>query len=117
RSREYRFVVPGRAISFRSPLASAYKTRIAEISSEVISSPIAVPVEVRIDYFHSRRRRVDVDNVTKAVLDGMNGIAYLDDRLATYAHTRAHRLDDVLFLPEGPIDLIKPLASFSEYVL
>lgn len=69
------------------------------------------PVSVRIDVFRalpgSRPKRVlgepdtmtpDIDNIAKAVLDGLNGIAYDDDKqvveLHVYKHDRERRLGD-----------------------
>jgi Holliday junction resolvase RusA-like endonuclease len=37
------------------------------------------PVEVICSFFRENERRVDVDNLTKLVLDGLNGIAFEDD--------------------------------------
>ncbi|MEG1247059.1 RusA family crossover junction endodeoxyribonuclease, partial [Gordonibacter sp.] len=61
------------------------------------------PVSVTIDVFralpNSRPKRVayepdtvspDADNIAKAVLDGLNGIAYEDDRQVVELHVRKH---------------------------
>ena len=37
------------------------------------------PVAVKIDLFLHGKRRIDVDNCAKSILDGMNGVVYLDD--------------------------------------
>lgn len=39
--------------------------------------PIKGPVSVTLDVF--TRRKLDVDNIAKSVLDGLNGVAYWDD--------------------------------------
>ncbi len=41
--------------------------------------PTTMPVKVRL-LFYVRHRRADLDNLVKAVLDGMRGVVYHDDR-------------------------------------
>lgn len=71
---------------------SAYKEKIARAYREAGGAEMGGPVSVTIDIMRhlpgSRPRRVleepdtvrpDVDNVAKAVLDALNGVAYADD--------------------------------------
>jgi len=37
--------------------------------------------EVHLSFVRSDRRRVDLDNLSKAVLDGLNGVIWTDDKL------------------------------------
>lgn len=114
---ERRFVVPGRAISFRSPLRQTYQMRVKALASVTFRrGPEQGPVEVFLDYFHTERRRVDMDNISKTVLDAMNGVAYGDDRQVVNQYSRAYDLTEVFRLPGGPVDLIKPLAQHVEYL-
>jgi hypothetical protein len=114
---EYRFVVPGEAISFRSPRAKAYKHTVRLAARECLpTEPITDPLEFRLDYFHSRRRRFDMDNVAKCVLDALNGVVYVDDRLACVQSATAHDLRYRLELYGGPIDLVKPLTDYDNYL-
>jgi len=57
----------------------AYKTREAINLSgfEPIRHP--VPVKVYLCFCLPTRRRVDLDNLSKAVLDGLKGVAFDDD--------------------------------------
>jgi hypothetical protein len=73
-------------------------------------------LEIRLDYFHTHERRLDMDNVSKCVLDGLNGIAYTDDRLAKVQTSRSHDLRTRVDLQGGPVDLVKPLRRYSEYL-
>jgi Holliday junction resolvase RusA-like endonuclease len=114
---EHRFVVPGKAISFRSPTAKAYKRRVAREARRVLRRPSKAKVfELRLDYFHTSERRCDMDNVAKCVLDALNLVAYSDDRLVKLQSARAHDLRHVVRLHGGPVDLIKPLRQHDEYV-
>jgi len=64
-----------------------YRTVISDAAQQAMGdcTPISVPVAVTIDFFKnldiSHSHFGDVDNLTKAVLDGMNKIVYKDDRL------------------------------------
>ncbi len=113
---EYRFVVPGPAVSFRSPKAKDYKARVRREAAKVFPSPpVEKSVDVWIDYFHLKRRKVDTDNVAKCILDALNRVAYVDDRQVGAVSSRAFSLLSVVELPGGPVDLVKPLKDFSEY--
>lgn len=115
---EYRFVVPGKAVSFRSPRANLYKASVRRyLPSRLRQRPLRAECEVRLDYFHSSVRRFDMDNVAKCVLDAMNGIAYTDDRLARLQSATAHDLSRRFTLNGGPVDLVKPLRRHLDYLL
>jgi Holliday junction resolvase RusA-like endonuclease len=116
-SPEYRIVIPGKAESFRSPKSGDYKTVIREAAKCTFAEPIiGDTVEVRLDYFHLNRRRMDMDNIAKCVLDALNGIAYVDDRQVRLQAATAYSLTSVVFIAQGMVDLIKPLAQHKEYL-
>jgi Holliday junction resolvase RusA-like endonuclease len=114
---EYRIVVPGRAISFRSPLAKAYKRTVRKIARRAFSHPASnQKVHIFVDYFHTKRRRVDVDNVAKCIMDALSGVVYVDDRQVRIEKTSSHSLQSIVHISGGPVDLVKPLKALSEYV-
>ena len=114
---EYRFIVPGKAESFRSRYASVYKKRIKTITQGLFPAPQQkIRFDVLIDYFHLQSRRFDMDNVAKCVLDALNGVAYADDQQVRRQVSEAHDLRRVVILPDGPIDLIKPLKEHDTYL-
>ena len=73
-------------------------------------------VEVRIDYFHTNRRRVDMDNVAECILDALNGVAYADNQQVRLQATTPYSLGSPVRIYGGRIDIIKPLAQYNEYV-
>ena len=114
---EYRVVVPGQAVSFRSPKAKAYKELVRNRAQSVFPMPLSEhTVEVRVDYFHTTRRRMDMDNIAKCVIDAMNGIAYLDDGQVRLQSSTSYSLQAPVHICGGPIDLVKPLNEHEEYV-
>ncbi len=114
---ERRFVVPGRAVSFRSPSADAYKRQVRAIARRIFPGrPTSRPIDVFVDYFHATRRRVDMDNVAKCILDSLNGIAYVDDRQVRRQTAQSYDLRSSVILGAGPVDLVKPLLRHSEYL-
>ena len=115
--KEYRFVVPGKAESFRSKNAKTYKKRVIKIANKIFKKkPIKCQVDVIIDYFHVTPRRMDMDNVSKCIMDALNGVAYVDDVQVRYQTSGAHNLNIPITLGRGPIDLLKPLKDHVEYV-
>ena len=43
-------------------------------------TPLQGNLQVDMQFYLGHKRRVDLDNLSKSVLDGMNGIVYEDDR-------------------------------------
>lgn len=114
---EYRLVLRGPAVSFRSAYSGAYRERVRAEARGLFQKPLsAETVDVWIDYFHTKPRRVDMDNVAKLVLDALNGVAYIDDRRVRLRGAKPYWLRFPVSIPRGPIDLIKPLANHEEYL-
>jgi|GEM_PF-6891064 len=51
---------------------------ISWCTRSVVKKPIEKPVRVNIDVYS--KTRADLDNIAKAILDGLSGIAFIDDR-------------------------------------
>lgn len=77
--REYRIVVRDIPRSKASKWVSNYQERVREAAKREITNPLAGSVSIRVLYFHTARNPVDVDNLLKAILDGLGGAAYQDD--------------------------------------
>lgn len=86
----------------------AYKGASIKKYGKVVSAPQGVPVAVKVDCYTRApkgwpvwlprwlkprmpfTKLPDADNLLKAVLDGLNGIAYEDDRQVIAAHVFKH---------------------------
>jgi Holliday junction resolvase RusA-like endonuclease len=112
---EFRLVVPGKPESFRAERAEHYKRRVQEVAVSLFASPLTGRLDVLIDYFHLRRRRMDMDNIAKCILDALTGIAYADDVQVALQSSVDHDLSTLVRI-SGCIDLVKPLAEHEEYV-
>lgn len=55
-----------------------FEELIGWTTRSVVRKPIEKPVKVNIDVYS--KTRADIDNIAKAILDGLNGVAFLDDR-------------------------------------
>jgi len=73
-------------------------------------------LEVYMDYFRIRRRRPDMDNVAKCVLDALTGFAYIDDAQVHVQLSKDHWLELPVSISGGPVDLVKPLREYKEYL-
>lgn len=60
--------------------------------------PTRGPVAVRVEFFLPDRRRRDIDNLEKAILDGLKGEAFADDDQVIDLAARKVYLED---LPKG----------------
>jgi len=57
-----------------------YKDTVAWTAKPLLKTPIRGEVGVKISVYYSSRKTADLDNILKAVLDGLNNIAWEDDR-------------------------------------
>lgn len=55
-------------------------------TKSVVKKPVEKPVKVSIDVYS--KSRADIDNIAKAILDGLSGVAFLDDRQVVELHIR-----------------------------
>lgn len=92
-----KFFVPGDAIpkqSFRysrtggytDPRVKSWQSIIGYYAELANVQPLSGNVKVMLVFLLKDRRRRDLDNLSKAVLDALNGIAYLDDKQVTDLH-------------------------------
>lgn len=91
------FTVPGKPVpavrmtqrsKWSNPQAKrylAYKEQVGWLAKDAGIRQREGPVLVTIDVFLKNRmgRRGDIDNLAKAITDGLNGIAYQDDKQIT----------------------------------
>lgn len=56
-----------------------YERLVKQVSGLAISEQFVGDVFVHIVFYRRTKHRVDIDNLAKAVLDGMNEVAYKDD--------------------------------------
>ena len=112
---EFRLVIPGKPESFRAAHANRYKLRVRRAAEGLFASPLTGRIDVLIDYVHVRPRRMDMDNISKCILDALTGTAYVNDVQVTLQSSADHDLSKPVRLA-GCIDLVKPLAEHAEYV-
>jgi len=76
----YRAIVRGRiCCSILSKKGREFKQRVANLVSDSQKQPTDKPVMVIIKLYPATRRKYDVDNFAKSLLDSLIGIAYADD--------------------------------------
>lgn len=71
-----------------APRVKAWQDEVALRAKEAMRGrePITGPVSVRAVFVLSNRRRVDIDNLSKNVLDSLKGIVFEDDTQVVNAH-------------------------------
>jgi crossover junction endodeoxyribonuclease RusA len=58
----------------------AYKDKVGWAARQVIKAPIEGPVGLGLLAYIAKGQPGDLDNIIKAIQDGLNGIAWIDDR-------------------------------------
>ena len=100
-----RFVIPGRPHGKRRPRVALrrgnrvvtytpretreYEERVAWEARAAGVTMIDGPVALRLWLYSKGRRRADIDNAAKSVMDGLNGVAYRDDSQVVALHVYA----------------------------
>jgi len=71
----------GQTVTFTPRRTAEYAEAVALVARRAMAGepPLEGALSVRVRFYRRDRRRVDGDNMTKNVLDAMNGIVYLDD--------------------------------------
>ncbi|MBZ9571962.1 RusA family crossover junction endodeoxyribonuclease [Patescibacteria group bacterium] len=114
---EYLIIVPDKARSFRSRYAKTYREKVRECAKAVIKKMFySDDINLKMDYFYRGNRNVDMDNVTKNVMDALTGLVYPDDKLVKDQSSRAHRIDKVTSIKREVFDIFKPLLHYKEYL-
>lgn len=114
---EYLIIVPGKTRSFLSRYAKQYRDKVRKAAWKVITDMFRTnDIDLKIDYFYRGNRNVDMDNITKNVMDALTNIAYPDDRLVKTQNSRAHKVDEIVYIKREVFDIFKPLANYEEYL-
>jgi len=115
---EYLVIVPGKARSFRSHYAKIYQDRVRKAAREVVTAMLhSDDIDLKVDYFYRGNRNLDMDNITKNVMDALTDVAYLDDKLVKTQNSNAHKVDEVVHVSREVFDIFKPLANHKEYLV
>ena len=117
-----RMYTPTRTLRDQKSVAEAYQNACREACGMLVIAPKGEPVAVRIDTYRklpkSMPKRIkrqpdtaggkdnpDLDNVVKLVLDGLNGMAWVDDcqvtRIVAERHDRTRREGDLMIVQVG----------------
>lgn len=91
-----RFFVPGVPVpkqsfrytknggGFTDPRMRAWQNTVVLYATQNVDGMITGEVHAHLTFFLPDNRRKDADNLSKAVLDGLNGIAFKDDKVITW---------------------------------
>lgn len=80
----YKIWVPGKPLNYRngsSNIKAAYRQRIQQEAKKVVSTPWnSKRLDVEIWFASKCPGRPDVDNITKPILDALEGVVYINDK-------------------------------------
>lgn len=73
---------------YADPRVKAWQEAVGYVARKFIEEPLKGNVGVKLFFFLETKRVVDLDNLSKGVLDGLKKIAFEDDRQVTelYLH-------------------------------
>ena len=101
-----------------------WQTMVSMRAKEAMAGaePIHERLAVTIEFRRADNRRVDIDNLSKAVLDGMNGIVFDDDRQVTQLYLNKLSKDDCdkqdlelgIVVGVGSLNTMQPPAPYKE---
>lgn len=77
-------VVDGHA--YTPPKTKAYEKLVAQYASLSVQEPLSGDLYLSMQFYRRGKLRADVDNLSKAVMDALNGIAWHDDKQVIGLH-------------------------------
>ena len=96
----------GKLRAYTSKKTSSYENTIKKKAKEVIPVPMECAVGIHIKFYLHRPKRLywkdkempaihctkrpDLDNLSKAIVDGLNGVAFKDDRQIVNMHSEKY---------------------------
>lgn len=80
------------AFIYTPPATKEYEKLVGWVAKCMGCRPMEGPIAATIDVYH--RSKLDVDNVAKSILDGLNGVAYIDDAQVVELLVRKHRVNN-----------------------
>jgi Holliday junction resolvase RusA-like endonuclease len=118
------FVVPGPPISNQQSSSKglgnlkAWKAKIINEASNGWKKPcLSDRLKVTIINFHSGNKpSLDVDNLSKPILDSMNKLVYDDDRQVRQAHYVHMRIDAPMIVAKASSILVSAVQAGNEFV-
>lgn len=72
-----RSYTPDKTKAFEASVAAYARIAMREACVEMVGKK--TPVALSLEFYMPDRRRRDIDNMAKAVMDGLNGVLYHDD--------------------------------------
>ncbi len=114
------FIVDGHGRAHTPPHVKAWQGRVAWAARLAMQGnpPIIGPVSMRLVFVLANRRRVDLDNLNKAVSDSLNGICYVDDSQVVNLHLVKHVMKKArpgVFVEIRPGELLPPFVTIPHF--
>ena len=82
------FRYSGHGGGYTDPRVTAWQHQVGYAARQNIAEPIAGSVSLKLYFYLRDNRRVDADNLSKAVCDALQGIAYQDDKQVVDLHIK-----------------------------
>jgi Holliday junction resolvase RusA-like endonuclease len=78
--------------AYTPPRTKAYETQVAWDARIAMQGrePLTGNVKVTLAFARKGKKRADIDNLEKAVMDAMNGIVFEDDQQVVEMHATVH---------------------------
>jgi Holliday junction resolvase RusA-like endonuclease len=121
-ARVIEFTVEGQPYSKARPRVTGkgtYTPKVQRINAEALAwefrlavkEPFLANVEIELTFYRGNRQRIDLDNLTKQVLDAANTIAWNDDSQVTSILARLHydgeRPRTIIVIREDPLSTMR----------
>lgn len=66
--------------TYTPPDMAKWEATVSEAAQEAGATPLAGDMAIELTFRREKRNRADLDNLSKCVLDALNGVAYVDDK-------------------------------------
>lgn len=83
----------GKVVTFTPPATRDWEATVGWYAKAHCKQPRSGNFEVTLTFFRKSNRMVDLDNLSKAVLDALNGMMWHDDRQVVALHLYKRQVD------------------------
>lgn len=83
----------GKVITFTPKKTKAWEETVAWYGKAHCREPMSGKFEVTLTFYRKSKRKADLDNLSKAVLDALNGIIWHDDDQVVALHLFKREVD------------------------
>jgi Holliday junction resolvase RusA-like endonuclease len=117
----FEFTVKGPPLSHQTRdkrKLAAWRRKVRRIAKTLWAHPpLSIPLKVTVTYYHEGNAVwIDNDNMIKPILDALNKLVYVDDRIIVDIYVRKTSIDNEIYARWESLILLKAFSDGVEFL-